>query len=101
MTARAVWAPEAESDLEAIVYHIAIQDGRPAVAEKIAHELRDKCASYANYPLTGESEPRLGTDCRRFRYKRWAVFYKPIETGIAVLRIVDGARDFDRLFESS
>src|SRR5687768_801012 len=98
MSARAVWTPEAESDLEEIDYYIGVKEGRLAVAEQFAFSLKAECDRRAAAPLTGEVDSRFGPDCRRFVYKRWVVLYRPWHEGIAVLRIVDGARDFDKLF---
>lgn len=95
------WTPEAESDLEEIAYYIAVKEHRPLVAEQIVCGIHEACFEYAASPLIGQSEPRIGVDCRRFTFKRWVILYKPWEQGIAVLRIVDGARDFDRLFGSA
>jgi toxin ParE1/3/4 len=97
---QAIWSELAELDLEEIVYYIAVEDKRPQVAEQIAGEIRDACDRYAEHPLVGEREPRLGGSCRRFTHKRWVILYRPEETGISVIRVVDGARDFDRLFGS-
>lgn len=101
MSGRARWSDLAELDLEEIVYYIAAVDHRPRVAEKIAAEIRDACLWYAEHPTVGELDARLGPDCRRFTHKRWVIFYRPEPEGIGVLRVVDGARDFDRLFRTS
>lgn len=92
------WTPEAESDLEEIAFYLAVKEHRPLVAKQIVRGIHEKCAEYAASPLAGQAEPRLSLNCRRFAFKRWVVLYKPRTNGIAVLRIVDGARDFDRLF---
>jgi plasmid stabilization system protein ParE len=101
VTARATWSPAAIGDLEGIVYFIAVNDGRPATAEQIARQIDDACRRYAQSPSLGEREPRLGADCRRFVYKRWVVLYRPEKNGIEVLRVIDAARDFDRVLGSS
>jgi plasmid stabilization system protein ParE len=98
MSAKAVWTPDAESDLEEIVYYISVKEGRPAVAEQVAHSLKAECDRRAVAPHAAERETRLGPECRRFTFKRWVVLYRPWREGIAVLRIVDGSRDFDRVF---
>ena len=40
---RAIWAPEAESDLEEIALYIALDEIRPATADRIVHGVRDLC----------------------------------------------------------
>lgn len=96
--AAALWTPEAQSDLEEIVYYIAIEGDRPLTGERIAREIRDTCDQYAEQPLLGEARPGLGEECRILVVKRWVIIYRPFLDGIAVLRVVDGSRDFDKLF---
>ena len=98
MTSPAIWTPEATGDLEEIIYYIAVEQNRPEVAEGVARQIREACDRHATAPLAGERETRLGHECRRFSLKRWIVLYRPYQDGIAVLRIVDGSRDFDQLF---
>jgi toxin ParE1/3/4 len=95
------WTPEAEADLEEIAYYIAVEERRPAVAEQIVRGIHRACEPYAATPSIGEAERRISEECRRFTYKRWVIFYRPIDRGIAVLRVVDGSRDFNRLFGAS
>jgi len=35
---------------------------------------------------------------RVFTHKRWVVVFRPIDNGIEVMRILDGSRDFSRIF---
>lgn len=96
---RAIWAPEAESDLEEIAFYIALDEIRPATADRIVHGVRDLCELIATQPEMGERHPELCAGCRVFPYKhRWIVLYRPVEDGIQVLRLVDGTRDYARLF---
>lgn len=95
------WTPEAESDLEEIAFYIAVKEHRPLVAEQVVRGIHEKCAEYAASPLVGQAESRLSLDCRRFTFKRWVILYKPQTNGIAVLRVVDSARDFHRLFSDA
>lgn len=101
MTAKVTWSSLAERDLEEIVHYIAAIDGKPRVAEYVVHEIRNVCKLYAEHPMLGEREPRLGPTCRRFTHKRWVIFYRPDQDGIGVVRVIDASRDFNRLFQSS
>ncbi|MCA9236661.1 MAG: type II toxin-antitoxin system RelE/ParE family toxin [Planctomycetales bacterium] len=98
MTRHVVWSPQAVADWEQILHYIAVEQERPLVAERLAVDLRAACQPYAAAPEIGQAEPRLPQPCRRFTFKRWVVLYQPHADGIAVLRVVDAARDFDRLF---
>lgn len=93
---RVVWVPRAESDLEEIAYQIGVTDARPAVADKIVDEIQEKCSLYASSPLMGTRLNIGGDDYRVFTHKRWV--YTALDDGILVQAVVDGARDFSRLF---
>ena len=88
----AQWTPAAKADLLDIGYYIGVEQHRPMTAEKILRELYAKCDQYAENPLIGTEATHLGDRCRTFPYKRWVVIYRPLDIGIQVLRIFDGAR---------
>jgi toxin ParE1/3/4 len=99
---KAKWAPIAEQELEAIYEWIAHRDGRTQTAKKIAAEIRQKCDEYANAFASGSSlgtdRPDLGQSLRVFTHKRWVIVFRSIDDGIEVMRVLDGSRDFSRLF---
>jgi plasmid stabilization system protein ParE len=72
----AVWAPQAVSDLEDILYYIRVTAEQPLTAHRI-----------------GQAAP---PNWRYYRYKRWLIFFQPHSQGIEVMRVVDGARDLPR-----
>jgi plasmid stabilization system protein ParE len=51
--------------------------------------------------VLGSDAAELGAGCRVFPHKRWAIVFEAAEAGILVLRVLDGSRDFPRLFEQS
>jgi plasmid stabilization system protein ParE len=82
-----------------IAYYIAIKDGRPLVADKIVDEIIDKCDAYSNVPgEIGTPAPHLGDGYRVFHHKRWVIVFRYRGQDLEVLRIVDGARDYSKLF---
>lgn len=94
----AEWTTRALLDAEEIAFYIAVEDGRPAIAEQILRELRDKAELFAQQPELGELRPDLDADLRCRPHKRWLLFYEPSDTGITVHRVIDGSRDYPRLF---
>ena len=96
--ARAIRTLAAEQDLLDLAHFIAVDQGRPSTAERIIDEIIAKCDFYAGNSTLGVAASHLGTDHRLFRLKRWVIMYRPIDDGIEVLRIVDGARDYPTLF---
>ncbi len=86
----------AEVDLEEIGDFIAVDS--PRRANSFVLELLDQCASLADYPAR---HPVIGArhelELRRYAYKGYLIVYVVSDDGIEILRIVHGARDFDRL----
>jgi toxin ParE1/3/4 len=95
---RAIWSPQAESELEDIVYYIRERDGRPETASRIAWEIERAVESYAARTYRGYIHPDAPEGWFYFRHKRWLVFYQPISDGIEVMRIIDGSRDMPQQF---
>jgi len=97
-----VWTSPAKQDVDDIYDFIARRDRRPETAEKVVRELVLHCESYAEAFAAGNSigtlRPSLGENVWVFTHKRWVIGFRPIQDGIEVLRVVDGARDFSRLF---
>jgi toxin ParE1/3/4 len=99
----AAWTEPAKAELRDIYLWIARRDGRRHTAKKIVRELRQTCDEYAAVfaagSVIGTARPDLGEFYRVFTHKRWVVVFRPIDGGIEVLRIIDGSRDFTRLFD--
>lgn len=94
----AKWTVQAELDLEGILYYIAFNDRRLETAERVGKQMRDKCELLATQPHMGDPRPDLGEGYRLSHFKRWIIIFRPMEDGIEVMRIIDGARDYSKLF---
>jgi plasmid stabilization system protein ParE len=97
---RALWTPTAEHELEEIVYFIAVKDGRPSTADRIAREIRDRADDCASDPQLGHRHPEFPEGWYYFLHKRWLVLYQPHKEGIEVLRVVDAARNLPHVINS-
>jgi toxin ParE1/3/4 len=95
---RLIRTPAAEEDLLEIAFYIAVEQNRPQTAERVIEDLIANCGEYAVSPSIGAAAKTLGKDYRLFHFKRWVVIYRPIDDGIEVMRIIDGARDYPRFF---
>jgi toxin ParE1/3/4 len=78
--------------------YIGRKERRPAVAARVMREIREKCDHYARHPHTGTSRAELGEGCRLGSHSRWVILFRPIDDGIEILRIFDGAQDYESLF---
>ncbi len=99
--AKVAWRPQARVELKEILKFIARNDGRPQTAAKIDAEIREKLLLYAESPNIGQRYAGLLEGTRYCIHKRWAIFYRPIESGIEVTNVIDTARDFSKLFGTS
>lgn len=96
--AKADWSGPAREDIKEIGRYIGREQQRPSTAAKIMRLIRDHCDQLARFPISGTARPDLGEDIRVTSLKRWVIVFRPTENDIVVLRIVDGSRDWTRLF---
>ena len=87
-----IYAPEADDDLAAIVDYIA-QD-KPKAARDWLLKIRETCETLATQPGSGEERKGFGVaGCRSFSVGQYAVFFRPIDGGIEIARVIHGSRD--------
>lgn len=97
----AQWTRIAREELDNIAWQIGIHSGRPKVADKLVDDISAKVEQYGRQPEMGSVHPDLPKVVRVFHHKRYAVIYEPTTDGIAVLRVIDATRDFQRVWNSS
>jgi plasmid stabilization system protein ParE len=95
---RADWSDVGREDLVEIGRYIGQDQHRPSIAAKIMREICDHCDGLARSAYSGTARPDLGEDIRVTSWKRWVIVFRPAAHGIDVLRIVDGSRDWNKLF---
>lgn len=95
--ARVVFAPAAAADLTEISDYIAA-DNRPA-ALVLIDRLERQAATLAAQPGIGRARPELWPDLRSFALGKYVLFYRPIEGGIEIVRVLHGMQDIERIFE--
>jgi toxin ParE1/3/4 len=95
---RVLWTPESRCDIKDIARYLAHEQHRRQAAQRFVQELDRKSRLYATQPLMGTARPELGEEYRCFTHQRWVVIYRPLDDGILILRVVDGARDFGGIF---
>ena len=87
----------ARSDLDEIWLYIA-QDDLDA-ADKFIRAIISRFPKLAAMPLIGRQREELSPNLRSFPVSRYVIFYRPIEDGVEIVRVLHGARDFPPLFE--
>ncbi|MEH1922714.1 type II toxin-antitoxin system RelE/ParE family toxin [Nostoc sp.] len=63
-------------------------------------EFNRKCQHVA-FPNSGKSYTKIRPDLRGVSLQGYIVFYKVLDDGIEILRVVSGRRNFPSLFEES
>ena len=88
---KVTFSPAAEEDLLDIAVFIA-QDNQ-ARALTFVDELESKCDALGHAPGIGTSRPELGDGVRMLPHGRYLIFYREVNKGLRVERIMHGARD--------
>jgi toxin ParE1/3/4 len=96
MPGRILRTPDALQDLDDIWDYIA-QDSVTA-ADKLLDQLQGRFEVLAANPELGELQPLLvdGT-YRRFCFRKYVIYYHPLEDGIVLVRVLHGSREHDKL----
>lgn len=68
-----------------------------SIADRVYESIEKRCNSLRNHPKLGRPRPEIGEGARSLVIERWLVFYRVVEDGAQVVRIVDGARDLSKL----
>ena len=93
---RATFTPEAQADLRDIAYYIARRN--PERAETFVDGIIVHCHEIAATPGVGRARDDIGRAMRSIPHGNYLIFYRVIDAGIEVLRVLHGARDITRLF---
>jgi toxin ParE1/3/4 len=84
-------APSARADLSEIFDYIARD--KPIAAVRWIDTIEAKCDLIATSPNFGDRRPEFGADIRSSVVGRYVIFYRPIDDGIEVVRVIAGDRD--------
>ncbi|MBA3924072.1 MAG: type II toxin-antitoxin system RelE/ParE family toxin [Nostocaceae cyanobacterium] len=60
-----------------------------------------KCQQLVAFPNSGKSYSTICPDLRGLSLEGYVIFYRILDDGIEILRVVSGRRDFPVLFEES
>lgn len=95
--ARVLRSEQAQQDLEGILDYLDRQSNE--AADRFATRFDPTCELYAAHPQLGASSDEYAPNLRHFTVWNYAIFYRAIEDGVELIRIIHGARDIPRLFE--
>jgi toxin ParE1/3/4 len=95
--ARVVRSDQAQADLEGIFDYLDSQSTQ--AADRFAVKFEQTCNLHASHPEIGASAAEYALNLRHFTVWNYAIFYRPVDHGIELIRIIHGARDIPKLFE--
>ncbi|MCU0570376.1 MAG: type II toxin-antitoxin system RelE/ParE family toxin [Oculatellaceae cyanobacterium Prado106] len=89
----------ASQDLNDIADYFA--ENNLEAGERFFQAFNRKCQQLVAFPYSGRSYARIRSDLRGLSLEGYVIFYRILEDGIEILRVVSGRRDFPALFEES
>ncbi|MGC2030610.1 MAG: type II toxin-antitoxin system RelE/ParE family toxin [Steroidobacteraceae bacterium] len=92
---RIVFTQLADDDIDDIWINIAADN--EAAADRIVDELHEVTSKLLRFPLMGHAADQLRPGARVFVRRAYLIVYRPMDYGIAVLRIAHGARNLELL----
>jgi len=90
------FSPRAREDLWEIHDYVA-KDGL-RIAARLIDRLEEACRFLARFPELGERRDDLAPSIRCFSVGNYALFYRQVDDGVEIVRMVSGARNFEALF---
>ena len=87
----------ARSDLDEIWFYIARDN--PDAADKLIRSIVSRFQTLASMPRMGPEREGLSPRLRSLPIGRYVIFYRPMEDGVEIARVLHGARDLPPLFE--
>jgi toxin ParE1/3/4 len=98
LMARLELSPEARNDLVEIGTYIARHSGSTQQAGNFMDVIYQTCEMLASRPGMGELRREFATGLyRSFTVGNYVIYFRPIDQGIRVARILHGARDHEAL----
>ena len=69
--------------------------------EGFFREFNRKCQQIVAFPNSGKSYAEIRPDLRGLSFQGYVIFYRILEDGVEILRILSGRRNFPDFFQDS
>ena len=89
----------AAQDLENIWSYIAKNNTR--AANNLFDRLREKFAQLAKFPEMGKGREELAVQLRSFPVGTYLIFYRVMDEGIEIARIIHSSQDVEQIFQNT
>lgn len=95
-------SPQARADLVAIGDDVAKRMQSLASANRVLEAIEQKLKLLARHPFAGQARPDLQPNVHCFPVGKYdyVIFYRPLDDGIELLRVLHGSRDIPRIFRT-
>jgi toxin ParE1/3/4 len=70
-----------------------------AAGDRFFRAFNRKCKQLVTFPSSGKSYAEIHPAIRGLSLEEYVIFYRILEDGIEILRVVSGRRDFPALFK--
>jgi len=87
-------------DLQEICEYLFDTSRSGEIGNRLLAALHRAALLHARYPAMGSSRSELGEDVRCFCVWQYVAFFAPAEDGIAIVRVIHGARDIPAEFHN-
>jgi toxin ParE1/3/4 len=92
---RIVFTQLADGDIDEIWLNIALDN--ESAANRLVDRLHETLQKLLSFPGMGHDADHLRPGARAFVHNNYLIVYRPMDYGIAVLRIAHGARNLELL----
>jgi toxin ParE1/3/4 len=89
----------ASRDLNEIADYFA--ENNLEAGERFFRAFNRKCQQLVAFPNSGKSYAEIRSDLRGIALEGYVIFYRVLDEGIEILRVVSGRRNFPSLFEDA
>lgn len=89
--------PRATQDLDEIATYLG--DTSFESADRFLQAFDRKCVQLVAFPMSGKGYPQLRPDLRGISFKGYIIFYRLLENGIEIMRIIAGKRNLASIFK--
>ncbi|MBD2682137.1 MULTISPECIES: type II toxin-antitoxin system RelE/ParE family toxin [Nostoc] len=90
------FTPLAVSDLDNIYEYIASND--LPILGRLLNRFTELFRKLAAMPGIGRNRAELGEGIKSFPSGNYVIFYRTVEGGIEIMRVLHGARDIEKIF---
>ncbi len=87
--------PQAEADIEATALYIA--EDNPPAARRWYDSLLERCRLLGENPGMGVARFDVRPELRTFPVGNYLILYRRIDTGVEIIRVLHGARQWEDL----